>query len=135
MYASTGGALAATGILLTVVLALIFRHPRAPGWMQGELVAELAAVAATAIVGLGLGYLLVAVVSFESERVGWTDLAGLGAAVSVVVVAWWLLDPRGRLKAYDRAAVSGSSATGVLDLDPTPPAPAPRPGPVSRRAA
>jgi hypothetical protein len=52
-----GSCIAGIGLLVTGLLALLFRHPNAPRWTRPEIVALLLCVPVTATTGLGLGYL------------------------------------------------------------------------------
>ena len=51
-----GSILVGAGALAVGLLALLFRHPRAPRWTEPELVAMLATIPVTAALGLGLVY-------------------------------------------------------------------------------
>jgi hypothetical protein len=51
-----GSCITGFGILVTGLLALLFRHPNAPRWTRPEIVAMLVCVPLTAVTGLGLGY-------------------------------------------------------------------------------
>lgn len=51
-----GSCIVGFGILVTALLALLFRHPNAPRWTRPEIVVMLVCVAVTATTGVGLGY-------------------------------------------------------------------------------
>ena len=113
-----GSLLVGVGVLLASLLALLFRHPRAPRWTKPELVAMLAVVPVTAVLGLGFGYVLVGSYRLLNGTGG--ELHELGAPVSVaLVVAGLVLHVRRRLQSYSTA-----SAAAGLSVDPaaTPPA-------------
>src|SRR5688500_278015 len=111
-----GSLVVGVGILLASLLALFFRHPRAPRWSKPELVAMLAVVPVTAVLGLGFGYVLVGSYRLLNGAGG---LHELGAPVSVaLVVAGLIFRVRRRLQSYGTA-----SAAAGLSVDPgaTPP--------------
>ena len=93
-----GSLLVGVGILLAGLLALFFRHPRAPRWTRPEMVAMLAVVPVTSLLGLGFGYALVGVHRLLS---GAGELYELAAPVGVaLVVAGWVFRVRKGLRAY-----------------------------------
>src|SRR5687768_12072833 len=83
-----GSLLVGVGILLASLLALFFRHPRAPRWSKPELVAMLAVVPVTAVLGLGVGYVRVGSYRLLNGAGG---LPELGAPVSVALVVAGLI--------------------------------------------
>ena len=106
-----GSLLVGVGILLAGLLALFFRHPRAPRWTRPEMVAMLAVVPVTGVLGFGLGYVLVG-----AHRLldGAGELYELAAPAGVaLVVAGWIFYARRRLQAYGVA-----SAAADLSVDP-----------------
>jgi hypothetical protein len=106
-----GSLLVGVGILLAGLLALLFRHPRAPRWCGPEMVAMLAVVPVTVVLGFGLGYVLVG-----AQRLlnGAGELYELAALVGVaLLVAGWVLHVRRRLQAYGAA-----SAAAGLSVNP-----------------
>jgi heme A synthase len=122
-----GSLLVGVGILLAGLLTLFFRHPRAPRWSKPEMVAMLAVVPATVVLGLGLGYVLVGA---QRLLTGAGELYELAAPAGVaLVVAGWVFHVRRRLQAYGAAsAAAGSSvdpaATPKLMVE-EPPRPTP----------
>jgi heme A synthase len=122
-----GSLLVGVGILLAGLLALFFRHPRAPRWTRPEMVAMLAVVPVTGVLGFGLGYVLVG-----AQRLlnGAGELYELAAPAGVaLLVAGWVFHVRRRLQAYGAArAAAGSSvdpaATPKLVVE-EPPGPTP----------
>jgi hypothetical protein len=127
----TGSILVGGGALVASLLALFFRHPRAPRWTRPEAVAMLAALPVTGALGLGLGYLLAG---------GYRLLQGVGnayelgaplAAALVVAGSWSLLGIGRRLEAYGAlGADAGSSADPAAPPTPmsegSPGAPSPK---------
>jgi hypothetical protein len=134
-----GSGIAGLGILISGLLALLFRNPNAPRWTRPEIVPMLVCVAVTAITGLGLGYTAYGLSRLLKGTGDPRELLVLAAVVIVLVVVWRVLGIRERLRAY--AAVSGTSPGAsvaaaprvVLDEEP-PPRPKPGAGP-TRRAA
>jgi hypothetical protein len=134
-----GSCIAGLGILISGLLALLFRNPNAPRWTRPEIVPMLICVAVTAITGIGLGYTAYGLSRLLKGTGDPRELLVLGAVVIVLVVVWRALGIRQRLRDY--AAVSGASPGAslasapnvVLDEEP-PPGPQPGAGP-SRRAA
>jgi heme A synthase len=104
-----GSLLVGLGILLAGLLTLFFRHPRAPRWSKPEMVAMLAVVPVTGVLGFGLGYVLVGA---QRLLTGAGEVYELAAPAGVaLVVAGWVLHVRRRLQAYGAAsAAAGSSA-------------------------
>lgn len=102
-----GSALVAGAILLTALVALLFRRPKPPGWSRPDLVAMLVAVPLAGAMALGLGYMLTGAYRLTGA-LDLYDLAGTIAVWVAAAVAWRALGVRARLKAYaaaDRAAV------------------------------
>ena len=106
-----GSLLVGVGILLAGLLALFFRHPRAPRWTRPERVAMLAVVPVTGVLGFGLGYVLVGA---QRLLTGAGEVYELAAPAGVaLVVAGWIFYARRRLQAYGVA-----SAAADLSVDP-----------------
>jgi hypothetical protein len=133
-----GSVLAGAGALLVALLALLFRHPRVPGWASSELLATLLAVPVSGLLGFGLGHVV-----YGGYRVlsgGGGSALELATPLAVLAVLALVIVPvRRRLKAW--AAESGP-ATGrlladfTLSTDEPPRAPTPTMPPrPSRRAA
>lgn len=135
-----GSCIAGAGILMTGLLALLFRHPNAPRWTRPEIVAMLMCVPVTVTTGFGLGYVAFGFVGLKDGAGDPRDLIALAAVVLVLLLLWRGLQIRQRLKEY--AATGGTSPsvypvtepTLVFD-EPPPPAPKPRAPRSSRRAA
>jgi heme A synthase len=103
-----GSLLVGVGILLAGSLAMFFRHPRAPRWTRPEMVAMLAVVPVTGVLGFGFGYILVG-----AQRLlnGAGELYELAALVGVaLVVAGWVFYVRRRLQAYGAASAAAGSS-------------------------
>jgi heme A synthase len=136
-----GSCIAAFGILAAGLLALLFRNPAAPRWARPELVAMLACVPVTAIIGLGLGYTAYGVSQLVKGTGNPGELLVLAAVLIVLALAWHALGIRRRLQAYAAATGDISSTTYLatapsLVIDETPPPPLKPPArPSSRRAA
>ena len=130
-----GSCIAGLGILISGLLALLFRNPNAPRWTRPEIVPMLICVGVTAITGIGLGYTAYGLSRLLKGTGDPFELLVLAAVVIVLVVIWRALGIRQRLRDY--AVVSGaflaSAPNVVLDEEP-PPGPQPGAGP-SRRAA
>ena len=135
-----GSCIAGFGILMTGLLALLFRHPNAPRWTRPEIVAMLACVPVTITTGLGLGYTAYGVSQVVKGTGDPGELLVLAAVLIVLALAWRAFGIRRRLKDY--AAATGGIAPSVylateptLAIDETPPPPPGPPGRSSRRAA
>lgn len=122
-----GSVLAGVGVLLVALLALLFRHPRAPRWFRSELAAMLISAPVSGFIGFGLGYVLAG---------GYRLLHGSGhvlellAPVGVTLLLTFLiLSIRRRIAVYAVSAVGPrlvSSAPAMpLSTDPPPRSPAP----------
>jgi hypothetical protein len=135
---AVGSCLAGFGILMTGLLALLFRRPDAPRWTRPELVAMLVCVPVTGIIGFGLGYTAYGVFRLIDGTGDPGELLVLAGVLVVLALAWRALAIRRRLKNY--AAASGGSSPSVylaperrLAVDETA-APRPGAGAVPRRA-
>ena len=122
-----GSLLVGVGILLAGLLTLFFRHPRAPRWSKPEMVAMLAVVPVTGVLGFGLGYVLAG-----AHRLldGAGELYELAAPAGVaLVVAALVFRVRRRLQANGAAsAAAGASVDPAATPIPTidgPPGPTP----------
>lgn len=136
-----GSCIAGAGILVTGLLALLFRHPNAPRWTRPQIVAMLACVPVTVMTGVGLGYLAFGLFGLKNGAGDPRDLVVLAAVVLVLLLLWRGLQIRQRLKGY-ALATGGTSRTVLLATEPTlvvgetpPPAPNPRAPRSSRKAA
>jgi hypothetical protein len=134
-----GSILLGAGVMAVGLLALLFRHPQAPRWTRPELVAMLAVIPVTGVLGFGGGYTL-----FGAYRLlhGTGHLYELAApfGVALAVAALWhaLAIPR-RLRFYGSASVPAgfdpaAAPTLIIEAPPRQPptSPAPR---TARRAA
>lgn len=117
-----GSCIAGFGILVTGLLALLFRNPDAPRWTRPEIVAMLACVPVTATTGLGLGYSAYGVSQLVQGTGDPRELLVLPAVLIVLVLAWRALGIRRRLKDYAAAtspsAYLVSEPTLVIDEEP-----------------
>jgi hypothetical protein len=134
-----GSCLAGLGILVTGLLALLFRNPDAPRWTRPELVALLVCVPVTALTGIGLGYTAFGVSQLVKGTGDARELLVLAGVLLALVLAWRGLGIRRRLQSYAAADAASPAAyvatepTLVIDDEPPPrPASRPRPG---RKAA
>lgn len=135
-----GACIAGLGILVTGLLALLFRNPNAPRWTRPEIVAMLVCVPVTAMTGLGLGYAAYGTSQLVKGTGDPRELLVLAGVLIVLALAWRALGIRRRLKDY--AAVTGDvSPTAYLATEPRlvideepPSPPKPRAG-SGRRAA
>jgi hypothetical protein len=134
-----GSCIAGIGILMTGLLALLFRHPNAPRWTRPEIVALLVCVPVTATIGFGLGYTTYGMSQLVNGAGDPRDLLVVAAVVIVLALAWRGLRIRQRLKDY--AVATGTIApSGPLATDPPraiggEPPPRPSRAPSGRRAA
>jgi hypothetical protein len=134
-----GSCIAGLGILISGLLALLFRNPNAPRWTRPEIVPMLVCVPVTAITGIGLGYTAYGISRLVKGTGDARELLVLAAVVIVLVLVWRALGIRQRLRDYAAAGggISASaslvSAPGVV-LDEEPP-PRPKPGIGSGRRA
>jgi hypothetical protein len=135
-----GSCIAGIGILMTGLLALLFRNPNAPRWTRPEIVAMLVCVPVTATTGLGLGYAAYGMSQLVKGTGDPRELLVLAGVLVVLTLLWRVLRIRRRLRGYavDPGAISPSlsmaaAPTLVIDQEP-PPHPKPR-APSSRTAA
>ena len=136
---AVGSCIAGLGILLSGLMALLFRNPDAPRWTRPEIVPMLICVVLTGITGLGLGYTAYGLSRLLRGTGDPRELLVVAGVAIVLFLIWRGLGIRQRLKAY--AAAGGitpatafaSDLDGVLDEEP-PPRPAPGAG-SGRKAA
>lgn len=135
-----GSCIGGFGILMTGLLALLFRRPNAPRWTRPEIVAMLACVPVTVTTGLGLGYAAYGISQLVKGAGDPRELLVLAAVLIVLTLAWRALGIRRRLKDY--AAATGGISPSVylateppLAIDETLPPPPEPPARSSRRAA
>ena len=121
-----GSILVGAGVLAVGLLALLFRHPRAPRWTRPELVAMLTVIPVTAILGLGLGYIFTGGYRMLHGTGSLYELA-MPAAVAIALAGLWRVAIGGRLRAYGLAAPSipdvGAGAGPIRGGPGAPPAP------------
>jgi hypothetical protein len=132
-----GSCLAGLGILVSCLLALLFRHPNAPRWTRPEIVALLACVPVAVTTGVGLGYTAFGVSQLVSGTGDPRELLVLAGVVIVFALAWRGLRIRQRLKEY-ALVTDGSSPRAHLAPAPEetpPPPPGPRTGRPDRSTA
>jgi hypothetical protein len=135
-----GSCIAGIGILMTGLLALLFRNPNAPRWTRPEIVAMLVCVPVTATTGLGLGYAAYGASRLVKGTGDPRELLVLLAVLIVLALLWRVFGIRQRLKDY-AAATGGITPSGYLAAEPSlaideEPPPRPKPGaPSNSRAA
>jgi heme A synthase len=112
-----GSCIASIGILVTGLLALLFRHPNAPRWTRPEIVAMLVCVPVTATIGFGLGYVTYGLYQVVRGAGDPRGLLVLAAAVTVLALLWRALRIRQRLKDY--AAATNHAPRPSLATQPT----------------
>jgi GNAT superfamily N-acetyltransferase len=137
-----GSVIAGLGVLLVGLLALLFRHPRAPGWTRPEAVLFLSTVPVAGMIGLGLGYMLFGASALLRGEGDGRELAALILMPVVVAPLGRGLGIGRRLRAY--AATSGAGvvllpggavATPSTEQPPESPAPGKPPRRPTRKAA
>jgi heme A synthase len=112
-----GSCLAGLGILVTGLLALLFRNPDAPRWTRPEIVPMLVCVPVTALTGIGLGYIAFGLSRLVKGTGDSRELLVLAAMVIALALVWRALGIRRRLQGY--AAAGGVSPVGYLATQPT----------------
>jgi hypothetical protein len=135
-----GSCIAGVGLLVTGLLALLFRHPNPPRWTRPEIVAMLICVPVAVTTGLGLGYIAFGLSKLVRGIGDPRELLVLAGVALVLVLAWRGLRIRGRLKDYATATLDltprGSLATEpTVPSDETPPPPPRSPASQAGRAA
>jgi hypothetical protein len=127
-----GSCIAGIGILMTGLLALLFRHPNAPRWTRPEIVALLICVPVSATTGFGLGYTTYGLYQVVYGAGDARGLLVLAAVLIVLALLWRTLRIRQRLKDYALATTkrgpSGSIATEPTLAIGKPPEPGPAAG-------
>jgi len=113
-----GSCIAGFGILVTGLLALLFRHPNAPRWTRPEIVAMLVCVPVTVTTGLGLGYTAYGLSQLVKGAGDLRELLVLLAVLIVLALVWRALRIRQRLSEY-AAATGGISPSVYLAAEPT----------------
>jgi heme A synthase len=105
---AAGSCIAGIGILISGLLALLFRHPNAPRWSRPEIVAMLFCVPVSATIGFGLGYTTYGLHQLIHGAGDPRELLVVAAVAIVLAVAWRGLRIRQRLRDY--AATSNRAA-------------------------
>lgn len=137
-----GSLLAGAGVVAAGLLALLFRHPRAPRWTRPELVVMLMVVPVSTIIGLGLGAMLIGGYALARGQGDLRELAVPVAVAVVLAVLWYASGIKKRLRVY-ALATAGEAArvvplidvTLATDRPPESPAPSPPPRRPTRKAA
>jgi hypothetical protein len=133
-----GSCIAGLGILISGLLALLFRNPNAPRWTRPEIVPMLICVVVTAITGLGLGYTAYGMSRVVQGTGDPGELLVLAGVVIVLFLVWRGLGIRQRLKAYaadgELAPGAGLASAPQVVLEEEPP-PRPKPGAAASRKA
>jgi hypothetical protein len=135
-----GSCIARFGILVTGLLALLFRYPNVPTWTRPEIVAMLVCVPVTVTTGLGLGYTAHGLSQLVNGAGDPPELLVLLPVLIILALVWRGSRIRQRLKDY-AAATGWVAPSGYLATEPTlaideepPPRPKPR-APSNPRAA
>jgi hypothetical protein len=130
-----GSCIAGIGILMTGLLALLFRHPNAPRWTRPEIVAMLLCVPVSATIGFGLGHTTYGLYQIVNGVGDPRALLVLAAVLIVLALLWRALRIRQRLEGYaatSNSAPSGSSVTEpALAIGQQPPPPPATRGPAA----
>jgi hypothetical protein len=139
-----GSVVAGTGVLLVGLLALLFRHPRAPRWTQPELVVFLTVVPIAGMIGFGLGYALWGGNALLRGEGDVRELLALVLVPVAVAGVWRVLGIKGRLRGYAEATAGEPSSLAPIvklplgapaDQPPESPAPGKPPRRPTRKAA
>ena len=127
-----GSCIVGFGILVTALLALLFRHRNAPRWTRPEIVVMLVCVPVTATTGVGLGYTAYGLSQLANGTGDPSELLVLLAVLIALAMLWRVLRIRQRLRDYAYAN-GGIVPRGYLPAEPTlasdeepPPRPQPR---------
>ena len=99
-----GSCIAGVGILVTGLLALLFRHPAAPRWTRPEIVALLTCVPVAVTTGVGLGYAALGVSQLVKGAGDPRELLVLAGVLIVLALLWRALRIGQRLKDYAGAS-------------------------------
>lgn len=109
-----GSCIAGVGILTAGLLALLFRHPKAPRWTRPEAVALLVCVPVTGTIGFGLGYTIYGLSRIVNGAGDPRELLVPAAVFIVLTLLWRGLRIRQRLKEYAVATGHGAPS-GLLE--------------------
>ena len=120
-----GSCIVGFGILVTALLALLFRHPNAPRWTRPEIVVMLVCVPVTATTGVGLGYTAYGLSQLANGTGDPSELLVLLAVLIALAMLWRVLRIRQRLRDYADATggivPSGYLPEPILASDEEPP--------------
>jgi hypothetical protein len=107
MFAVSGSASLTGGILAIALLTLLFGNPNAPRWTRRELTAQLASVAVTLMLGLGIGCLVfLAPQQMMAKGVTLVEVAALGGSLALIVSVLRALKVDARVRAYQTAGLT-----------------------------
>lgn len=112
MYIVFGSAMVAVGLVGVSFLAWMFRAARTPRWLSSDLAAMLLCIPATALMGLGGGYVFIGL----SHGVGVVEAAALLGCAAVLWGVRWVL--RRHLPA---PVVVGTAGVGLTAKPPRAP--------------
>jgi hypothetical protein len=136
-----GSCLAGSAILITGLLAMLFRRPNPPRWTRPQIVAMLICLPITGLIAVGLAFTSVGLWQLVNGTGDPLELGVLAAVVIGLVVVWRVFGIQRRLNSY-APAPGGFPAGAYLAADPalgadetSPPPPGPQPPPSGRRAA
>jgi hypothetical protein len=113
-----GSIIAGIGILMTGLLALLFRHPNSPRWTRPEIVALLICVPVSATTGFGLGYATYGLYQVVHGAGDPSGLLVLVAVLSALALLWRALRIRQRLRDY-ALATSKRGPNGPIETEST----------------
>jgi hypothetical protein len=136
-----GCVLAAVGVVLAGLLALLFRNSRAPGWTRPEAVVFLSTVPVAGMIGVGAGYALYGLNAVLRGDGDVRELAALVVVPALVALIWHALGIKGRLRTYGEAGGEPAGGFAAMPLvgSTTEPPDVPAPGgpqrPPTRTAA
>jgi hypothetical protein len=135
-----GSCLAGSAILITALLALLFRRPNPPRWTRPQIVAMLICLPITGMIALGLGYMAVGLWQLVNGAGDPLELVVLAGVVIGLMWAWRVFGIRRQLKLYASAtggfpadAYRAADSTLVID-EVSPPPPGPNTPPSRHRA-
>jgi hypothetical protein len=111
MLAVYGVLVTAVAVLLFAVALVQFRRPNPPRWVKVPFVEQLVVLIFTTAFAAGIGLLAQFAFTFGKQAFGVTESVLILAILVVSVLAWGVIRPGKRLRAYAEAETATSPVT------------------------
>jgi hypothetical protein len=113
MLAVYGVLVTAAAVLLFAVALVQFRRPNPPRWVKAPFVEQAVVLIFTTAFAAGIGLLAQFAFTFAKQSFGVAEGVMILAILAVSVLAWGVIRPGKRLRAYAEAETAKPTATGA----------------------